>query len=90
MSKNILLNDSNSIPSIGFGVFQIPADGSTYNAVCEALKVGYRHIDTAAAYMNEVEVGKAVRDRAAFLEKKSSSRANYGFKTLVMKLHEKG
>lgn len=52
MSKNILLNDGNSIPSIGFGVFQIPADGSTYNAVCEALKVGYRHIDTAAAYMN--------------------------------------
>ncbi|WP_203351264.1 aldo/keto reductase [Streptococcus uberis] len=62
MSKNILLNDSNSIPSIGFGVFQIPADGSTYNAVCEALKVGYRHFDTAAAYMNEAEVGKAVRD----------------------------
>lgn len=89
MSKNILLNDGNSTPSIGFGVFQIPADGSTYNAVCEALKVGYRHIDTAAAYMNEAEVGKLCAI-AAFLEKKSSSRANYGFKTLVMKLHEKG
>jgi len=58
----ITLNDGNKIPAVGFGVFMIPADGSTYNAVLEALKVGYRHIDTAAAYFNEAEVGKAVRD----------------------------
>ena len=58
----ITLNDGNMIPAVGFGVFMIPADGSTYKAVLEALKVGYRHIDTAAAYFNEAEVGKAVRD----------------------------
>lgn len=56
------LNDGTEIPSFGFGVFQIPADGSTYKAVLTALKDGYRHIDTAEAYFNEAEVGKAVRD----------------------------
>ena len=60
--KEIKLNDGNTIPAIGFGVFLIPNDGSTYNAVRDALKDGYRHIDTAAAYFNEEEVGKAVRD----------------------------
>ena len=60
--ENILLNDGNSIPAVGFGVFLIPNDGSTYKAVSSALSLGYRHIDTAAAYFNEEEVGKAVRD----------------------------
>ena len=58
----ITLNDGNKIPAIGFGVFLIPNDGPTYDAVLEALKAGYRHIDTAAAYFNEEDVGKAVRD----------------------------
>lgn len=58
----IQLNDGNKIPSIGFGVFEIPNNGATYDAVTAALKAGYRHIDTAAAYMNEADVGKAVRD----------------------------
>ncbi|MDT9605813.1 aldo/keto reductase [Lactobacillus johnsonii] len=40
----------------------IPADGSTYQAVSGALKLGYRHIDTAVAYFNEQEVGKAIKD----------------------------
>lgn len=56
------LNDGTEIPSFGFGVFQIPADGSTYKAVLDALKLGYRHIDTAVAYFNEQEVGKAIKD----------------------------
>ncbi len=60
--QNITLNDGVSIPSVGFGVFMIPNDGPTYDAVLAALKAGYRHIDTAAAYMNESDVGKAVRD----------------------------
>ena len=62
MMECIRLNDNVRIPVIGFGVFQIPADGSTYKAVLEALKAGYRHLDGAAAYMNEEEVGKAMRD----------------------------
>lgn len=58
----VKLNDGNKIPTLGFGVFQIPADGSTYTAVKEALEVGYRHIDTAQAYFNEKEVGDAIKD----------------------------
>lgn len=61
-TPNIKLNDGNEIPAIGFGTFQIPSDGSTYKAVSEALKIGYRHIDTAVAYFNEAEVGKAIKD----------------------------
>ena len=48
------LNDGVEIPVYGFGTFQIPADGSTYKAVREALDLGIRHIDTAVAYFNEV------------------------------------
>lgn len=58
----VTLNDGNKIPAVGFGVFLIPNDGATYEAVTQALKAGYRHIDTAAAYFNEAEVGKAVKD----------------------------
>ena len=60
--KTVRLNDGNTIPAVGFGVFMIPNNGPTYQATLEALKVGYRHIDTAAAYMNESDVGKAVKD----------------------------
>lgn len=60
--KYIKLNDGIELPAIGFGTFLIPPDGSTYKAVREALEFGYRHIDTATAYENEEEVGKAVRD----------------------------
>ncbi|MFE9691530.1 aldo/keto reductase [Micromonospora sp. NPDC005806] len=57
---NISLNDGNTIPQFGFGVFQIdPKD--TARAVGKALEVGYRHIDTAEMYGNEAEVGQAVR-----------------------------
>ena len=59
---SITLNDGNKIPVVGFGVFLIPADGPTYDAVLTALKAGYRHIDTAAAYFNEADVGRAVRE----------------------------
>lgn len=60
--EHILLRDGNTIPAVGFGVFLIPNDGSTYDAVTQALRLGYRHIDTAAAYFNEDEVGRAVCD----------------------------
>lgn len=62
MTQTFTLNDGNTIPAIGFGVFRIPTDGSTYTAVKEALAAGYRHIDTAQAYMNEKEVGQAIAD----------------------------
>jgi diketogulonate reductase-like aldo/keto reductase len=48
------------IPQLGFGVFQVPPR-DTAEATTLALQAGYRHIDTAAAYGNEAEVGQAVR-----------------------------
>lgn len=56
----ITLNDGQTIPQLGFGVFQVPPD-RTEAAVAAALEAGYRHIDTAAMYRNEAEVGAAVR-----------------------------
>jgi 2,5-diketo-D-gluconate reductase A len=56
---NIRLHDGVEIPQLGFGVFQIPPD-DTQEAVELALEIGYRHIDTAAAYGNEREVGAAI------------------------------
>ncbi|MDF8373932.1 aldo/keto reductase [Weissella paramesenteroides] len=59
---NMKLNDNVEIPVYGFGTFMIPADGSTKKAVKEVLDSGIRHIDTAAAYFNEQEVGQAIRE----------------------------
>ncbi|WP_336646813.1 aldo/keto reductase [Microbacterium sp. USHLN186] len=53
------LNDGNSIPQLGYGVFLVPADDAE-RAVSEALEAGYRHIDTAAIYKNEEGVGAAI------------------------------
>ena len=57
----ITLNNGVTMPALGFGVFQTPPE-ETRTAVAEALRAGYRHIDTAAAYANERGVGDAVRD----------------------------
>ncbi len=54
------LNDGSTIPQLGFGVWQVPDDEAQV-AVEEALRVGYRHIDTAAVYGNEEGVGRALR-----------------------------
>jgi 2,5-diketo-D-gluconate reductase A len=57
---DLALNSGQTIPQLGFGVFKIdPAE--TADAVAEALRVGYRHIDTAEMYGNEKEGGEAVR-----------------------------
>lgn len=61
MKTNVTLNNGVEMPLLGFGVFQIP-DSETEKAVAEALEVGYRSIDTAAAYMNEAAVGRAIAD----------------------------
>ena len=49
------------MPLLGFGVFQVPDPQECENSVFEAIKAGYRLIDTAAAYMNEEAVGKAIQ-----------------------------
>lgn len=56
---NITLNDGNSIPQLGYGVFRVPPE-ETQRAVSEALELGYRHIDTAKIYENEAAVGRAI------------------------------
>ncbi|WP_301150094.1 aldo/keto reductase [Mycobacterium simiae] len=55
----VTLNDGLAIPTVGLGVFQVPP-AETEQAVSAALRVGYRHIDTAAAYRNERETGRAI------------------------------
>jgi 2,5-diketo-D-gluconate reductase A len=57
--KNLTFNDGLTIPQLGFGVWQVEDDGAEA-AVLEALKVGYRHIDTAKIYGNESGVGRAI------------------------------
>ena len=66
--ETFTLNDGVVIPSVGFGVFMIPVGDETYNAVHTALSLGYRHIDTAAAYFNEADVGRAIRDSGILRE----------------------
>src|SRR3954464_11577843 len=70
----ITLKDGVEMPALGLGVFQTPPD-ETRDAVHAALAAGYRHVDTAAAYGNERQVGEAVHssdlDRSeVFLETK--------------------
>ena len=55
----ITLNDGHTIPQLGFGVFKVDPDEAE-RVVSDALEVGYRHIDTAAVYGNEVGVGRAI------------------------------
>ncbi len=59
--KTITLNNGVDIPVVGLGTFRAK-ENEAYQAVLHALKVGYRHIDTAAIYRNEKEVGQAIRD----------------------------
>jgi 2,5-diketo-D-gluconate reductase A len=63
---NVTLHDGVLIPQLGFGVFQVPPE-ETADVATRALLAGYRHIDTAAAYRNEAEVGQAIH--AAGLER---------------------
>jgi 2,5-diketo-D-gluconate reductase A len=76
---DLALNSGQTIPQLGFGVFKIdPAE--TADAVAEALRVGYRHIDTAEMYRNEKGVGEAVR--ASGLDRSEvylTSKLNNGF-----------
>lgn len=60
---SVVLNDGTVIPKLGYGVFQV-AEEEAFDAVTAALEAGYRSIDTAAIYGNEVEVGRAVKEFA--------------------------
>lgn len=57
--KNVSLNDGTTIPQLGLGTYRLD-DDSAERVVAEALEIGYRHIDTASLYGNEVGVGRAI------------------------------
>lgn len=58
--KTVTLNNGVEIPILGFGTFQITDPAQAETAVQEAIKAGYRHIDTAQSYMNEEAVGRGI------------------------------
>ena len=82
MSANITLNNGVEMPALGFGVFQTPPD-QTVASVAEALRVGYRLIDTAASYFNEREVGEGIRqsglDRSEIFIETKLWISDYGY-----------
>jgi 2,5-diketo-D-gluconate reductase A len=84
--ERITLNNGAAMPSVGLGVYQTPPD-ETVAAVQAALEVGYRHIDTAAVYGNEREVGEGLRRSGVpranvFIETKIWV-SDYGFDTTL-------
>lgn len=60
-TKTIKFNDGNEIPVIGLGTW-LSKNNEGYDSIITATKIGYRHVDTAAFYKNEEEVGRAIRD----------------------------
>ena len=80
--QEITLNNGVTIPILGFGVFQIPAE-ETKQAVLDAIAAGYRHFDTAQAYANEKEVGQAITEsglpREEFFITSKVWLDNYGY-----------
>ena len=78
----LTLNNGVELPALGYGVFQTPPD-ETIAAVETALRTGYRHIDTAAAYGNEREVGEAIRrsgvDRSEIFVETKVWISDYGY-----------
>ena len=61
MEQKIILNNGVEIPAIGYGVFRMTNQAACEEAVVQAIKTGYRLIDTAAAYGNEAAVGRAIK-----------------------------
>lgn len=59
--QTVELNNGVKMPILGFGVFQVPDPAECEASVVEAIKAGYRLIDTAASYLNEEAVGKAIK-----------------------------
>lgn len=62
MGATVTLANGFAMPILGFGTWELPADGTAYRSTLTALELGYRHIDTAQGYQNEHEVGRAMRD----------------------------
>ena len=83
---SLTLNNGVEMPALGFGVFQTPP-AETVAAVETAVRTGYRHIDTAAAYGNEREVGEGIRrsglDRSEIFIETKIWISDYGYDTTL-------
>lgn len=62
LTDTFRLANGQEIPCVGFGTWQTPDGETVVSSVCEAVKVGYRHVDTAAVYKNERGVGQAIKE----------------------------
>ena len=62
LTDTATLANGDQIPVVGFGTWLLAEGDECYDAVTDALRIGYRHVDTARAYHNEASVGRAVRD----------------------------
>ena len=84
------LRDGVTVPQLGFGVFLVPP-AETEQVVAQALESGYRHIDTAAGYRNEAEVGSAVRsssvDRSAIFVTTKCFNSDHGYDAATRACH---
>ena len=60
-NASVKLRTGSEVPAVGLGVFLVRPGQEAYNAVTSALKIGYRHVDTARMYRNEADVGKAIK-----------------------------
>ena len=67
--QTVKLNNGVEIPILGFGVFQITDPAKCEKSVVDAIQTGYRHIDTAASYMNEEVVGRSIKQSGVAREK---------------------
>jgi len=86
------LNNDIEIPILGYGTFQTPDDQTGIDAIVNAIKLGYRHIDTAQSYQNEESVGKAIKlagvaREALFITTKVANSVN-GFEQTIASLEE--
>lgn len=59
--QTVTLNNGTTMPVVGYGVFQIPDAKECTRCVIDAIQAGYRHVDTAASYMNEAAVGQGIK-----------------------------
>jgi diketogulonate reductase-like aldo/keto reductase len=92
VAKSYTLSNGIAIPSIGFGTWQIPNGTEAYESTLAALKSGYRHIDTAAAYGNEESVGQAIKDsgidrKSVFITSKLKAELK-GYQTAKMEFEK--
>lgn len=77
---NVKLNNGILMPKFGLGTFKIGLDDNTYQVISEAIKMGYRHFDTAMMYRNEEEIGQAINDS-------NVDRKDIFVTTKIVKLH---